>query len=87
MPQIVVSTLIVGLGLASLVAELIQNEMLPQWTYPITFNFVVWALLASGVLAWFHGAKGAQETTATEKTILAVLALGWVASTILIALP
>ena len=61
--------------------QLIGNEILPQWIYPLALTLVV--TLAPGVLvvAWFHGEKGAQEVPLIEKWILAGVATLAVAST------
>ena len=72
--------------ITELVSGLIQNGMLPQRAYHLSMTFAVWALAASAVLAWFHGAKGTQETTTREKVILAVLGVGWIATTVWVLL-
>jgi tRNA A-37 threonylcarbamoyl transferase component Bud32 len=85
-PQIVASTFAAGIVITELVSGLIQNGMLPQRAYQLSMNFAVWALGASAVLAWFHGAKGTQKTTTREKVILAVLGIGWIATTVWVLL-
>jgi hypothetical protein len=62
------------------------DDVLPRVFFHLTINLAVWALLASGVLAWFHGAKGAQRTTPTERMLLGVLAVGWIVSSVLVVL-
>jgi serine/threonine-protein kinase len=86
MPQIVASTFAGGLVLVGLMSDLTQNDVLPDVLFPLAVNLAVWALLAAGVLGWFHGAKGTQQSTATEKMILAAIAVGWVATTVLLVL-
>jgi serine/threonine protein kinase len=76
-PQIVLSTLGAGVGLIGLVGTLSQSQRLPEWTLDAAINLTVWALLASMVLAWFHGERGRQDIPTIEKWILAVLAVGW----------
>lgn len=81
-PQIVTSTLVVGAGLLGLVMGAVDIGRLPQVSVELTVNLVAWALLASGVLAWFHGERGRQEFTPRERWILAALATGCLTVTV-----
>jgi serine/threonine protein kinase len=83
MPQIVVSTFVVCFGLTQLVDGLENNGMLPEVSYRLSVILMFWALIASGVIAWFHGAKGRQEVTGSEKAILAAVGVGWLLSSAL----
>jgi serine/threonine protein kinase len=85
-PQIVSSTLAAGVVLLGLVMGAIDIGRLPDMAFELTVNLIAWSVLTSGVLAWFHGARGRQETTGREKVILAVLAVGLVSSTALLVL-
>ena len=79
MPQIVSSTIAGGVVLLGLVMGAIDIEKLPDVAFELTVNLIAWGVVASGVLAWFHGERGRQQATSTEKTILAALAVGWLA--------
>jgi EamA domain-containing membrane protein RarD len=83
-PQIVVSTVAGAVGLVGLVIGAIDIGRLPDVAFALAVNFSVWALLASIVLAWFHGEIGKQGVTVLERWILALVALGWIATTVLL---
>lgn len=76
-PQIVLLTLGAGvtlLGLADALEDLLfEDAML------LTVIFVVAAVIASAVVAWFHGEKGRQSAPAVEYVLLALIAAGWLA--------
>jgi serine/threonine-protein kinase len=83
-PQIVSLTIGAGAGLLGLVIGLIDIGELPSAALALTINLVAWGLLASAVLAWYHGERGKQQMARTEKWILGVLAAGWMAVTALL---
>lgn len=85
-PQIVIFTIIAGWGLLQVVSQFVEMSVLPQGAYQLTLPLVVAGVLASTVVAWFHGEKGKQQATALEYVLLGVIAIGWVAATALIAL-
>ena len=64
--------------------QLIGNEIVPQWMYPLALTLVV--TLAPGVLvvSWFHGEKGAQKVPLVEKWILGCVAALALTSTTLV---
>lgn len=80
-PQIVLSTLVGSVALVGLVASLVDIETLPEVSVELAINLAAWGLLASFVLAWFHGEKGRQEVTPVERWILASMAIGWLVAT------
>jgi serine/threonine-protein kinase len=80
-PQIVVLALAAGAGLIGVVGEL-QGDVLPEGALRLTFPFVIAGILASTVIAWFHGEKGEQKAPTLEYTLLGVIAVGWLAATI-----
>jgi len=41
--------------------------------------FVVAAILASGVLSWFHGERGRQRAPAIEYVLLGLIVIAWLA--------
>ena len=67
-----------------IVDQLIDQGILPDRAYPLTLNLAVFGLLASGVVAWFHGERGRQQVTMTEKAIMSVLGVLWLAITIVL---
>jgi serine/threonine protein kinase len=83
-PQIVASAAAGGGGLLALVAGAVQIGAGTLLTFWITLNLVAWGIVASFVLAWFHGEEGRQRMPSSEKWILAGLAVGWLTATILI---
>ena len=82
-PYIVGATFAAGVTLIGLVSQFVEMGLIrdPR-VYPLTLTFAAWGLLASGVLAWFHGERGRQKAPLLEKGILAVLAVGWIAMTV-----
>jgi serine/threonine protein kinase len=80
-PHIVASTTVAGSGLIALITGIIQTEQIPAVSLWLTVNLVAWGILASAVLAWFHGEKGKQKMPPTEKWILAGITVGWLAVT------
>jgi serine/threonine protein kinase len=77
LPQTVVVTGAIGLaGLSfvGLIADVIDRPI-----FQAALATFVGSLIASGVVAWFHGEKGPQKVTALEVVLLAVLGLLWLA--------
>jgi hypothetical protein len=70
----------VGVGAVGLAGTLIENSVLPAWTFTQVLNLAVWVVLGTCVVAWYHGEKGRQSIPRMETTLLAVLTLGWVAT-------
>jgi serine/threonine protein kinase len=76
LPQAVVATFVVGLALLSFVGMLADVYASPIFQAGLA-TFVC-SLIASGVIAWFHGEKGPQRVTALEVVLLAVLGIVWI---------
>lgn len=74
----------VGWGLLQAVDQLDQQELIPPVLYPLTLAFVVTGVLATGVVAWFHGEKGEQRAPVLEVWILAFLAVAWIAVSVVV---
>ena len=87
-PQVVILTGGVGLGLMSLMNELTADQQLlnPVW-YRLTLPFVACGLAAATVVAWFHGEKGRQQASLLEWLLLSVIGVIWltVSAVILLA--
>jgi hypothetical protein len=52
----------------------------------LTVIFVVSAVLASAVIAWFHGQKGTQRAPAAEYALLGLIGLVWLVVTVMAVL-
>lgn len=83
-PQIVLVTLGVGVTLIGLADAL--EDLLPDQAMLLTVVFVVAAVVASGVVSWFHGEKGRQKAPAIEWVLLSLIALGWLVVSLMVAL-
>lgn len=49
----------------------------PGAVYSVTLSTAVAVVVATGVLAWFHGERGPQRTSGLERCLLVAIALGW----------
>jgi len=78
LPQTVVVTGAVGLGALYFIAML--ADVLDKPIFQAGLATFVCSLLASGVIAWFHGEKGPQRVTPLEVVLLFVIVLVWVAA-------
>lgn len=79
-PQIVLITAGAGAGLIDLVGNL--GTLLPAKSELLTVIFVVAAVVASAVIAWFHGKKGRQRAPAIEYVLLGIITVGWLVGTV-----
>lgn len=78
-PQIVLITVGAGVSLIGLADAL--EDLLPPKSKLLTVIFVVAAVLASGVLSWFHGEKGRQRAPTIEYILLGIITVAWIAVT------
>ncbi|MEJ2217854.1 MAG: serine/threonine-protein kinase [Gemmatimonadota bacterium] len=78
-PQIVLITVGAGVSLIGLADAL--EDLLPPKSKLLTVIFVVAAVLASGVLSWFHGEKGRQRAPTIEYILLGLITVAWIAVT------
>lgn len=77
LPQTVVVTGAVGLAGLTFVAML--ADVFDNPIFQAALATFVCSLIASVVIAWFHGEKGPQRVTALEVILLALIAVVWVA--------
>jgi serine/threonine protein kinase len=77
LPQTVIVTGAVGLAGVSFIGLLADVGDSP--TFQAGLATFVGSLLASGVIAWFHGEKGPQKVTPLEVVLLALIAVVWIA--------
>jgi serine/threonine protein kinase len=80
-PQVLIVAVGAGVGLIQLADAM--EDLLPPKTKLLTVIFVVASVLASAVIAWFHGERGKQKATATEYVLLSLIGVGWLVVTIL----
>jgi len=76
-PQIVLITIAAGWLLLQGMDQLVDRGVLGNLAYRLTLPFVGAAVLASTVIAWFHGQKGKQRAPVVEYVLLAVTAALW----------
>lgn len=74
-PQIVLLTAGGGITLIGLSDAL--EELLPPDTKLLAVIFAVAAVVASGVVGWFHGEKGKQRAPTIEWALLGLVAAAW----------
>lgn len=67
-----------GWLLLQVVDQLDQQELIPPLAYPLSLTFVLAGITATGVLAWFHGEKGAQRAPPLERLLLGIVLVAWV---------
>lgn len=77
-PQIVIVTATVAVGLIGFVSSLIEGEILAPIAMQVTLPFAACGVAASTVVAWFHGERGKQEASVLEWMLLSVIAVIWV---------
>lgn len=84
MPQIVLGTAGVGFALLQGVGLLTDEErsILPPIMFTLTLALVVAGVVASAVIAWFHGEKGRQRVPKVEFGILAVIVIAWLSASV-----
>jgi serine/threonine protein kinase len=83
-PQIVLFTLGVGVALIGLSDAV--DEYFPEAFKPLVIIFVVAAVVASAVIAWFHGQKGTQRAPAIEYVLLGLIGTVWLVVSLLAVL-
>jgi len=76
-PQIVLITIAAGWLLLQGMDQLVDRGVLGNLAYRLTLPFVGAAVLASTVIAWFHGQKGKQRAPVVEYVLLTVTAALW----------
>ncbi|MDH5590746.1 MAG: serine/threonine protein kinase [Gemmatimonadota bacterium] len=76
-PAIVLSAVVVGAGLIAFVDNI--DDLLPPSAKPLSIVFSAAGVLASAVIAWFHGERGRQAAPFLEYLLLALVAVAWLA--------
>ena len=67
-----------GWLLLQVVDQLDQQELIPALVYPLALAFVLSGIVATGILAWYHGERGEQSVTRTELWLLSAVGLIWI---------
>ncbi len=80
-PQFVAGALAGGVGVVSFVALLREMYDVDLVWVSLAFPFAACGVVAASVVAWFHGERGAQESSATEWVLLSLTGLVWLALT------
>ncbi len=75
-PQIVLITAVAAYGLLQFVELIFDNDSL---VFRLALPFAGCGVLASTVVAWFHGEKGKQETSLLEWALLGAIGVVWLA--------
>ncbi len=83
-PQLVAAAAVAGAGLLGAVDQLTDRGIIPNVSYQLALALVVHGVLATGVISWFHGARGEQRITALEIVALSVLGVSWILSNVMI---
>jgi TolB-like protein len=74
--QIVVAYLAAGWMAATVVDQLVNRSILPEWTYPLVLTVYLFGIGAAFLVGWYHGEKGVQKAPMIEIVALTILALG-----------
>lgn len=80
--QIVASYAAVAWIGLEVVGSLVERGILPEWVYLVLFVWFVGGFVASAVVGWFHGEKGAQDVERSEVALLVLVALGTIGATV-----
>lgn len=86
LPQVVAVTLVAGYAILSFIDQLADRDVLPEIAYPLALSTYGFGVATSAVIAWFHGRAGQQRVGGLEVLLIAILASGWLATCLLIAL-
>jgi len=76
-PQIVLITIAAGWLLLQGMDQLVDRGVLGDIAYRLTLPFYGAAVLASTVIAWFHGQEGRQRAPVIEYVLLGLVTVAW----------
>ncbi len=82
--QIVVAYLAAGWMAATVVDQLVNRSIIPEWTYPVTLTLYLFGIGAASLIGWYHGEKGVQKAPMFEIVALSLLALGALGSSVIL---
>lgn len=85
-PQIVGLAVVAGGGLVGFMSSLYERYEMPRWVFDVTIATAIAGVVASTVIAWFHGEKGPQEPTRKEFALLGLIGAGWLVASVLLIL-
>ena len=84
LPQWVAAVAAFGVVVIGLTADMDDEAWMPDAALETVLSTVVAAVVASGVLAWFHGERGEQRMRPTEVALLLLILVAWIAALIAI---
>ena len=76
-PQIVGIAVALSAALIGVASDLTGDGLLPEASVSLAVALSIAMVLASSVVAWFHGARGRQRATTLEYVLLGIVATGW----------
>jgi serine/threonine-protein kinase len=74
--QIVVTYLVTGWIVVSVVDQPVDRGVLPEFIYQVVLTLFLFGTVAALIIGWYHGEKGEQEAPPIEVAMLVVLGLG-----------
>jgi len=83
-PQFAGGALAAGVGVVSFVALLREMYGIDLMWVTLAFPFAACGVVAASVIAWFHGARGEQESSTREWVLLGLTGLIWLSLTALV---
>jgi serine/threonine protein kinase len=80
-PQFVGSALLVGASVIAFTAEVVVGQFeADEILRPLSVPLALCGVAAATVITWYHGERGEQSSSTTERVLLAVIAAVWLAS-------
>jgi hypothetical protein len=86
LPQIVAVTAVVGYALLTFIDQLADRGVLPELYYLLSLSTFIYGVVASGVIAWFHGKTGQQRIMPLEVVMLSLVGSAWLLTCLIIVL-
>lgn len=81
-PQFVGSAVLVGAGVIGFASEVVVGQFgAPDVLRPLSVPLAVCGVAAATVITWFHGERGAQQSSSVEKVLLGFIGAIWLAVT------
>ncbi len=76
-PQIVGIAVALSAALIGVASDLTGDGLIPEVSVSLAVALSIAMVLASSVVAWFHGARGRQRATTLEYALLGIITTGW----------
>jgi hypothetical protein len=81
-PQWVGAAAAGGWAVLQVIGDFSARGFIPKVLYPLSLMTVCAVIAGTAVLAWYHGERGPQPGTRTERILLGIIALAWLAGVI-----